>query len=146
MDVRINRRNRVDTFFSPPCGSVPSLSFRFSRKRYVHKKPQSQTESLKKQILLLGSGFGFHVDDLLAIVVTAVLADTVGELHLLAARALNGYRAQTASSSRDAYGRGTLKFFPWEEPLFTPPHPRSAKMLMPKKDFCWSDPSGMNTH
>ena len=40
----------------------------------------------------------------------------------------------------------TLKFFPWEEPLFTPPHPRSAKMLMPKKDFCWSDPSGMNTH
>ena len=54
-----------------------------------NKSPQSQTEGLKKQILLLGSGFGFHVDDLLAIVVTAVLADTVGELHLLAARALD---------------------------------------------------------
>ena len=60
----------------------------FSKETYT-KSPQSQTESLKKQILLLGSGFGFHVDDLLAIVVTAVLADTVGELHLLAARAFD---------------------------------------------------------
>ena len=39
-----------------------------------------------------GSGFGFHVDDLLAIIVATVLADTVGKLHLLAARALDDSR------------------------------------------------------
>jgi hypothetical protein len=89
MDVRTNRRHRVDIFFLRLADLFRLFHFVSPEKDMYTKSPQSQTESLKKQILLLGSGFGFHVDDLLAIVVTAVLADTVGELHLLAARALN---------------------------------------------------------
>ena len=45
--------------------------------------------SLNSFKLVRGSGFSFHVDDLLTVIVTAVLADTVSELHLLAARALD---------------------------------------------------------
>ena len=65
----------------------------------ANKSPQSQTEGLKKQILLLGSGFGFHVDDLLAIVVTAVLAPEEKKEDLLK-KLLEHYRIPFQSFSQ----------------------------------------------
>ena len=83
-------------------------------------------------------------DDLLAIIVSAILANTMGQLHLVALRAfydsgLGQLPVRTTAAST------SLRDFPLRYCHFTvPPVPFLAIAAMPKKDF-GRDPSGKHS-